>query len=63
MRRLINGLVDDVPVEKISEFEKGLLEYAETTARDVLDEIVNKKELDVDLMKADILDVLKRLFA
>ena len=46
---LVNGFMDDVPVEKISELEKGLCEYAETASDDVLKEIAEKKELDENL--------------
>ncbi|QQS22481.1 F0F1 ATP synthase subunit alpha [bacterium] len=40
-----NGFMDDVPVEKISEFESKLTEYMETTGKDTLRAIADKKEL------------------
>ncbi|MEI6596669.1 MAG: F0F1 ATP synthase subunit alpha [bacterium] len=46
---LINGLVDDVPVEKISDFEAGLYKYAATSGAKVLKEIVDKKDLSEKL--------------
>jgi len=42
---LINGLMDDVPVEKIREFEAGLYKYADLNDA-VLKAINEKKELD-----------------
>lgn len=46
---LINGFMDDVAVEKMGEFEKGLCEYAETSGAGVLKEIVEKKDFDEKL--------------
>jgi F-type H+-transporting ATPase subunit alpha len=43
------GLLDDVPVEKVREFEKGLHPHLAATARDLLAEIAQKKALDEDL--------------
>jgi F-type H+-transporting ATPase subunit alpha len=45
------GLLDDIPVEKIVEFEKGFHQYMSTQAKDVLAEIADKKALDDDLEK------------
>ena len=45
----VNGLLDDVQVEKLSEFEIGLNKYYDTEASDVLKEIVEKKELSDEL--------------
>ncbi len=42
---LINGFLDDVPVEKVREFEAGLYEYADRNDA-VLKAIETKKELD-----------------
>jgi len=46
---LINGLTDNVPVEKISEFETGLHKYAATSGQGILKEITEKKDLDEKL--------------
>ncbi|MEA2645123.1 MAG: F-type H+/Na+-transporting ATPase subunit alpha, partial [Chloroflexota bacterium] len=46
------GLLDDVPVEKVREFEKGLHQYMSSSAKQVLDEIAEKKALDDDLEAA-----------
>jgi len=46
---LINGLVDDVPVEKISDFEAGLYKYAASSGAKILKEITDKKELSEKL--------------
>ncbi len=45
---LINGLMDNVPVEKIRDFEKGLYEYADLND-EVLKLIATKKELDEEI--------------
>lgn len=46
---LTNGLTDDVPIEKISEFEAGLYKYAATSGAKILKEIVDKKDLSEKL--------------
>jgi len=43
------GKFDAVPVEKINEFEKGLLQYLRDTASSVLDEITTKKEMTPEI--------------
>ena len=43
---LVNGLADDVPVEKISDFEAGLYKYAAASGVKILKEIAEKKDLD-----------------
>ena len=45
------GLLDNIPVEKIREFEQGLYKYADMSAREVIDEIKDKKELDDKLIE------------
>lgn len=46
---LINGLVDDVPVDKISDFELGLYRYAASSGAKILKEIAEKKDLNEKL--------------
>jgi F-type H+-transporting ATPase subunit alpha len=46
-----NGLMDDVPVEKISEFEEGLNKYVLNNKEDIINEIIEKKELNEELEK------------
>src|ERR687888_862617 len=46
-----NGFVDDLAVEEIRDFEKGLYAYADTINPGLLDEIMKKKTLD-DQLKA-----------
>lgn len=46
-----NGLLDNVPVEKINEFEKGLYKYADTSGEAVLKEITKQGELAEALEK------------
>lgn len=48
---LSNGLIDNVPVEKIFEFETGLYNYADNAGADVLKEIEEKGDLSEDLEK------------
>jgi F-type H+/Na+-transporting ATPase subunit alpha len=43
---LINGLMDNIPVEKVREFEKGLTEYLSDNATDVLKNIREVKVMD-----------------
>jgi len=45
------GLMNDVPVEKIGEFENGLYKYAENNGKDILKEIAKKGELDEKIEK------------
>lgn len=54
-----NGLLDDVRLEKMREFEKGLYEYFEAQHKEVLKEIKEKKDLDQKLeekMKKAVLE-------
>lgn len=46
---LINGLADDVPVEKISEFEAGIYKYASASGAEILKEIAEKQDFDEKL--------------
>ena len=53
------GLIDDIPVEKIREFEKGFHQYMGTTGKELLAQIAEKKELDDALeesLKKAVLD-------
>ncbi len=45
MWALTNGYIDDVPVKKVKNWEKGLIEYVHESAQDLLDEI--KEENDI----------------
>jgi F-type H+-transporting ATPase subunit alpha len=44
------GFMDSIPVEKVKEFEKGLLIFFNSEKKDVLDEIAQKKAID-DVLK------------
>ncbi|TSC52348.1 MAG: F-type H+-transporting ATPase subunit alpha [Parcubacteria group bacterium LiPW_39] len=46
---LVNGLLDDVPVEKILQFEENLNKYAANIGAEILKEIATKKDLDEKL--------------
>jgi F-type H+-transporting ATPase subunit alpha len=44
-----SGFFDDFELSQIKEIENKLLHYLETEKREILDEIVSKKDLDEDL--------------
>ena len=43
-----NGYLDSLPVSKVREFEKGLLEHIDSSAPDIYRGILEKKELDAE---------------
>ncbi|MFC1945400.1 F0F1 ATP synthase subunit alpha [Chloroflexota bacterium] len=45
----VNGFLDSIPVEKLTEFEAGLLKFMDTAYADVLKSISTKKELDENI--------------
>jgi F-type H+-transporting ATPase subunit alpha len=47
------GLLDDIEVDKIREFEKGFHQYMSSSGKQVLDRIAEKKELD-DALEAEL---------
>ena len=53
-----NGYLDDVPVEKLKEFETELLNTMKLSKSDVMDEIVSKGKID-DELKAKIDEAIK----
>ncbi|OGS08457.1 MAG: F0F1 ATP synthase subunit alpha [Elusimicrobia bacterium RIFOXYA12_FULL_51_18] len=58
------GYLDDVELAKIKKFETGLLKFVKDRYANILDEIVRKKQLDVELegKLADILVEFKKNF-
>ena len=59
-----NGLLDDVPVERMAEFELGLYKYADNSGDEVLREIIEKKDLDdglIEKIKTLVTDYKKTL--
>ena len=60
----INGFLDDVEIEKVKDFEKGLLEYAEEKYRDVLDKIVEEKDItdETDKKLREVIEKFKNKF-
>src|SRR3954466_3374187 len=46
------GYVDDVPINRINEFQTGLLQYIETSAPQVRQDLATKKELSSDIETA-----------
>ncbi len=53
-----SGALDDMPVEQVRDFEKGLYKYVETANPSLLNTIMEKKILD-DNLKAEIAKVIK----
>ncbi len=49
---LINGLMDNVPVDKVSEFEEGLYQYLNDMNKEVLDKIKEVGKLEEDMEKS-----------
>jgi F-type H+/Na+-transporting ATPase subunit alpha len=47
-----NGYLDDVPVERVREFEAGLLDYLRSTKSDLLASIASEKALSDELTAA-----------
>jgi F-type H+-transporting ATPase subunit alpha len=47
-----NGYLDDVPVERVREFEAGLLDYLRSTKADILSRIASEKALSDELTVA-----------
>ena len=48
---LVNGYMDDVPVDRISEFENGLLEFMQDSGQEILDSIREKGSIDEEMEK------------
>jgi F-type H+-transporting ATPase subunit alpha len=46
------GHMDDVPLTRIQEFQNGLLQYVDTSARQVRDDLAGKKELTAEIESA-----------
>ena len=46
------GHLDDVPLTRIQEFQNGLLQYVDTSARQVRDDLAGKKELTAEIESA-----------
>jgi F-type H+-transporting ATPase subunit alpha len=55
---LLNGFLDDVPVEKVRMFEHGLYEYVDTSGAAVMKELVEKNTFD-DGMEAKLSGLLE----
>jgi len=49
MYSLINGFIDDVPVEKVTEWEEGFHNFMKSSKKDILDKIVTQKELTEEI--------------
>ncbi len=53
------GFLDDLPVNRVRDFEKELYEYVDATNAGLLRTIMEKKILD-DALKAQLTDVIKQ---
>jgi F-type H+-transporting ATPase subunit alpha len=49
MYALINGFIDDVAVEKVTQWEEGFHNYMKSSKKDILDKIVTQKELTEEI--------------
>jgi len=60
----VNGLLDDIEAEKIKEFEKKYLEFMADKYQDVLDKIIEKKDLDEEIEKKlkESVEEFKKIF-
>ena len=65
MYAAVNGYMDDVPVDRIREFEEGLLTYMETSKPDILSSIVDAKDIDeaTETSLKDAITAFKQTFA
>ncbi|KKQ55259.1 MAG: ATP synthase subunit alpha [Parcubacteria group bacterium GW2011_GWA2_38_13] len=45
----INGFVDDIPNEKVKQFQKSLIEYMNTNAKKVMESLKEKKEITKEI--------------
>ena len=46
MYAAVNGYMDDVPVDRVRDFEEGLLTYLETSKAEILSSITEMKDID-----------------
>jgi len=62
---VVNGMVDDVAVERIEEFEKKFLAYLEQTKRKLLETIAGEKEVSdsTETVLKDAITEFKKIFA
>ncbi|MFC1688007.1 F0F1 ATP synthase subunit alpha, partial [Patescibacteria group bacterium] len=62
---VVNGLLDDIPVEKVSEFEKKFLEHMRTSKKEILATIVKEKDLSQQVEKSlkTAVEEYKKVFA
>jgi F-type H+-transporting ATPase subunit alpha len=47
----VNNYLKDVPIQKIGEYEKSLLNFVKSSHKDILEEIANKKQISDELKK------------
>jgi F-type H+-transporting ATPase subunit alpha len=58
----VNGFLDDVEIEKVKDFEKGLLEFVEEKYKDVLDKISEEKDISDEKKLKKIVEEFKEKF-
>jgi F-type H+-transporting ATPase subunit alpha len=54
--------LDDVEIEKVKDFEKGLLEFVEEKYKDVLDKISEEKDISDEKKLKKIVEEFKEKF-
>ncbi len=47
----VNNYLKDIPIQKIGEYEKSLLNFVKSSHKDILEEIANKKQISDELKK------------
>ncbi|MCK5122691.1 MAG: F0F1 ATP synthase subunit alpha [Candidatus Pacebacteria bacterium] len=58
----VNGFLDDIEIEKVKDFEKGLLEYMEEKHKDVLDGIREDGDISDEGKLKEIVEKFKKRF-
>ncbi len=58
----INGFLDDVEIEKVKDFERGLLEYVGEKYKDVLNKIAEEKDITDEEKLKEIIEEFKKKF-
>jgi len=58
----INGFLDDIEIEKVKDFEKGLLEHVEKKYQDVLEKIAKEKDITDEGKLKEIIEEFKEKF-
>lgn len=60
----INGFIDDIPNEKVKQFQKGLIEYANTHSKKLIKSLNEKKEItkEIEEEMKEVIEEYKKSF-